>query len=465
MQCPQCNRPLEEDATFCGFCGNQVVPLQARGATIGPADLTTASPDPQIAPTQFAVRDVREQPGAANKAQGFVDRDPQAWQASPPAEQVKPETKYGGVQTPQTPPASPSRRFAGGNRSRLILLILLVLVLIAAGSIGGVLLLKNAATPAANGQVTFFDSQGGSSGAGGDTDALTITINNLSAPPSGSQYNAWLINDQNEQIIALGTLVQRGQTFTLRYNGDSTSGHKGTNLLGAGNKLEVTQEQGAVNVPTGKAVLAGIFPPLAFIHIRHLLFAFPSTPHHTGLLVGLLSQAQHLNTQAQLLQNTSANNTGAIQCIAQSIVDIVEGSHGSNYQPLGGVCAAQGINDVGDGFGLLGKGYLITAAQHASLAANQTDSTNHIREFAGHVEIATTNITGWATTIDLDALNLLKNPGNNTGEIVKLASQIYNGVDINGNGHVDPIAGEAGAITAYLQGQIIAQLPLIVPVS
>ena len=456
MQCPRCNRPLEEDATFCGFCGNQIAPQQARGETVGPTDATMLAPKSQRATA-------REQMETVQSAPGMVDRGFSAWQApSPqPAEYVQPQTSYGTAQTRQTPSTPPSRR-SGGNRSRIILLVLIVLVLIAGGTIAGALLLRNAATPAASGQVTFFDSQGGSSGAAGVTDALTITINNLSTPPSGSQYNAWLINNQNEQIITLGTLLQKGQTYTLRYTGDGSNGHSGTNLLGAANKLEVTQEQGAVSVPTGKVVLAGTFPPNAFIHIRHLLFQFPTTPHHIGLLVGLLGQTKLLNAQAQSLQNTSANNSGAIQCIAQSIVNIIEGVHGSHYQSMGANC---GNIQTGDGFGLLGRGYLITAAQHAALAANQNDSTNNIRLFAGHVEIATTNITGWATTIDLDALNLLANPNDNnsiTG-IVKLANQTYNGVDINGDGHVDPVANEAGAITAYLQGQNMAQLPLIVP--
>lgn len=457
MQCPRCNRPLEAGATFCGFCGNQLSPLQAQGATVGPTDATILAPNPQWS-------SARDQMETVQSAPSIVDQSPSAWQApSPrPAEYVQPETKYGSVQTPQTPSTPPTRRSAGGNRSRIILLVVIVLVLIAGGTIGGALFLRNAAGVAASGQVTFFDSQGGSTGAVGGTDALTITINNLSTPPSGSQYNAWLINNQNEGIVALGALVQQGQTYTLRYTGDGSHGHSGTNLLGAGNKLEVTQEQGTVTVPTGKVVLAGTFPPLAFIHIRHLLFQFPSTPHKIGLLVGLLGQTKLLNAQAQLLQNTSANNTAAIQCIAQSIVNIIEGAHGSHFHSMGANC---GNIATGDGFGLLGKGYLVTAAQHAALAANQTDSTDNIRLFAGHVEIATTNITAWATTIDLDALNLLANPNDNnsiTG-IIKLANQAYNGVDINGDGHVDPVAGEAGAITAYLQGQNMAQLPLIVP--
>ena len=86
---------------------------------------------------------------------------------------------------------------------------MLILILIAGASIGGALLLHRTSATAASGQITFFDSQSGISGAAGNTDALTFTINNLPAPPSGSQYNAWLINDQNEQIIALGALAQQ----------------------------------------------------------------------------------------------------------------------------------------------------------------------------------------------------------------------------------------------------------------
>ncbi len=452
MQCPRCNHFLEEEATFCGFCGTQIVPLQARGATIRPQEEATV-----IAPSSREVP-AKGQFDTVQNAPGIVDRGFPAWQA--------PHIP----QTPLTTPVPSSQPTSRGNRPRILLagkrsrifIILLVLIIIAGGTIAGALALKNATTPAASGQITFFDSQGGASG---NTDALTITINNLAAPPSGSQYNVWLISDRSEQIIAPGTLVQQGQNYTLHYNGDGSRRHQGTNLLGAGNKIEITQEQGAVTVPTGKVVLIGTFPPLAFVHIRHLLYQFPTTPGHIGLLVGLLEQTRLLNEQAQLLQRAGPGNNTAIQCFAQSIIDIVEGAHGSHFQPVGGNC---GNIATGDGFGLLGNnnGYLLTAAQHASLAANQADSTDTIREFAGQVEIATTNINGWATSIDLNALNVISNPNDNTSiaNIVKLANQAYNGVDINGDGHVDPVAGEAGAITAYLQGQLMAQLPVIVPV-
>ena len=118
---------------------------------------------------------------------------------------------------------------------------------------------------------------------------------------------------------------------------------------------------------------------------------------------------------------------------------------------------------MGDGFGILGQGYATTAAAHAALAATQPDSTNTIRLHAGHVEIATNNIQGWVTTVDQDALKLLANPSDTPviQEIVNLSDHAYHGVDTNGDEQIDPVPGEAGAITAYIHGQLMAGLPLI----
>jgi len=212
-------------------------------------------------------------------------------------------------------------------------------------------------------------------------------------------------------------------------------------------------------LPTGKIVLAGTFPPFAFVHIRHLLFSFPTTPNKIGLLVGLLNQIQLLNAQAVLLQSFVANkNQNAIGCAAQSIVDIIDGTQGQHFQPLPAECANASITAIGDGFGLLGtNAYIQTASQHASLAATQPDSTDNIRQFATQVEATMSSLNGSVTTIEQDALNLLSNPANTAKvqEIVTLANHAFNG---------DPSSGAAGATAAYLQGQMMATLPLV-PVS
>jgi hypothetical protein len=372
----------------------------------------------------------------------------------------------GRRETP-SPTILPKMAAAPRPRERRFFLVLAValLVLLAGGTVLTIGLLRDRQTASSNGlalnaggQVLFLDSTNGTGG----TDALRISINGLSSAPAGSHYDAWLVDEAAEHTILLGELGTQGGISTLNFAGNGKNGEVGTNLLSSGNVVEVTQEQGTVQLPAGKVLLVATFPPKAFVHLKHLLFSFPTTPGKIGLLVGLLEQTRLLNAQALALQSiASSQNVTAVACIAQSIVNISEGPQGPHFHPLAVTC---GVSiPTGDGFGILGtNGYAATAATHASLAATQKDTTATIRLHASEVETGTTNITGWVTTIDQDALSLLNNPGNQAGisEIVTLADHAFHGVDSNGNGQIEPIPGEEGAATAYLRGQLMATLTL-----
>jgi hypothetical protein len=183
--------------------------------------------------------------------------------------------------------------------------------------------------------------------------------------------------------------------------------------------------------------------------------------------VGLLQQATVMDQQSQvLLSFIQRQYFVSASCAAQSVVDIVEGASGSHYQPLSADCVARNITEEGDGFGLLGNdGYLAGASDHASLAANSQDASPLIRQHSQHVIIAVTNVTSWLTTLDQDALSILA--GNHDGakaqELATLADQALHGVDTDGDESIDPIAGEAGVVTAYTHGQLLALLDLTPP--
>ena len=432
MQCPKCQAKLDDDTIFCGNCGTQVAPWQARGATVDYAtekSVSEASTLRQRIPTQKVVALPLRQGG-------------RPWNDAPP---------------PSSEP--PFRR-----RPALMVISVVLLLLLAGGTVLAFVLVKkdqdaNGVAANASGQVVYFDGTNGTS----NTDALRIRVNGLLASPAGSHYAAWLVDEAGEHTTVLGKLTNSGGVFSLNFAGNGRNGKAGVNLLGAGNVVEITLEQGNVQLPTGKVLLSATFPPKAFIHIKHLLFSFPTTPGKIGLLVGLLDQTRLLNAQALALQSLAGNgNAAAVACIAQSIIDISEGQHGTHYQPLPATCGAS--LPTGDGFGILGtNSYASTAAAHASLAATQSDSTPTIIQHASEVEAAATDITGWVTTIDQDALKLLSNPGDSASiqEIVALADHAFHGVDSNGNGQIDPIANEEGAATAYLRGQLMATLAFV----
>src|SRR5579885_1099053 len=425
MFCPNCNEPLEAGASFCGNCGNQVAPIYARGATIG---------------------EVADRARVGDRIRNFPVQSPPRFPIYSPANQPLRSTPA----LPALPPRSP--RFDNGPV--LLIALLLLVIVITCGTIALITNNHNGATGTIQGQVSFSDNQGGQD----RSNVININISGLDAPPNGSQYHAWLLNDQTEQILSLGILIAQNQKFTLNFT------DKGTNLLAQGDRIEITQEQGDVKLPTGKVVLSAKFPPLAFIHIKHLLVSFPGTPGNIGLMVGVREQARQLNTQAGLLKNASTNGNPLIaQCIAQNMIDIIEGAQKSHSRSLPPLCGVVNITLSGDGFGLLGpKGYLATASTHASLAATQPDSTDIIKTQARDVITATDNIKGWATTVDQDAHALLTNPGDTAKiqEIFTLSDHILNGVDINNDESIDPVPGEAGAITGYIHAQLMATLTL-----
>lgn len=442
IQCSNCNATIDEEAAFCSDCGKQIRRPQVTGAAA--AQYKTEPLDDS--PTLISSRETRER-------QKRVEGSPPRGNLSYVAASDRPEQ----ADSPLLPSHPQPRR---GNFGRIALFAALILLLLVGASVGASVFLKKNTPPvsaSANGQVVFLDGQNST----GHTDALKMRINGLQMPPSGSQYDAWLVNEQAEQSVPLGTLLAKDGAFTLNFAGD---GHH-TNLLGTGNKIEITLEQGDVKLPTGKVILAGTFPPLAFEHIKHLLFSTPPTPGQIGVLIGLQDQTQLLNEQALALRNIAASgNAFAIQCMAQSLIDIIEGAHGPHFRQLSGPCVFLNITATGDGFGLLGpNSYVGRAAEHASLAATQPDATDNIRKYAGEVEIAINNIKGWVTAIEQDGLNLLTDPKNTTHvqEMVTLSDQAHHGVDIDGDARVDPVPGEAGAIMAYLYGQLMATLPLV----
>ncbi len=391
----------------------------------------------------------------------------------PSSSQVSPYQQSGSYTPPPPPygpsgPQIPSPRKEWKKTSRLfVFLAVLALVVVVIGGVAWALTRTGPKTTSpppvttvvTKGEVSFLDSQ---DKAPGGTDALKITATGLPNLPDGSQYDAWLIDTANEQILPLGSLSKSDpNTFALSFPNASSQSH--TNLIGAGNKIDVTREQGQATHPTGNVVLSVTFPPKAFVHIRHLLFKFPTTPGNIGLLPGLLNETQKVDALSQMLQSNSSN-TASVACIAQAMINVIEGKNGTNYRPLADSCASVGIGDalIGDGFGILGKGYISTAAGHAALAASQSDTTDTIRQYAKDVETSTDSIKVVMTKIDEDALQLLTHPATTAqvSEIVSLSDHAYHGFDQNGDGKVGPVVGEAGALTAYTSGQHMATLAL-----
>lgn len=355
---------------------------------------------------------------------------------------------------------APAPSFAALRVGRIRIAIGATLALLLALS-ATLAVLQNRPTPvpAITGTVQYID------GLAGAFSGVSLHINRLPAPPAGAHYHAWIIDTSNEQILSLGDMVADHQTFALTYPGTAV----GRNLLGAGNLIEVTLERSTSDVPLGNIVASGVFPTKAFVHISHLLYSFPATPAKIGLLIGLRSQIELLDSHAHQLTSAVSQYPDTTPCLVQSMMNIIEGTKGSDYQAPSAACAPLGLDD-GDGFGLLASsatvtsGYLLDASDHAALAIQQPDATAMLHVHGGRLITAIDNISQQVTLMKGDLLALLKGPASASllASVITLADNADYGIgetaNENATTNMKPSLG--GVQFAYAEGHALAELQL-----
>jgi serine/threonine protein kinase len=297
-------------------------------------------------------------------------------------------------------------------------------------------------------------------------DQITISAK-LATPPTGTQYEAWLINDTGEQRRSLGVLTQdtSGQ-FTVTYvDGQSR------NLLEGFSRMEITVEPNPDDNPnsSGQVAYSSSIPPGSLMHIRHLLVQIDETPNKIGMAVGLVNDTKLIKKSADaMLEAYNTGNTKNIHANAEAIINLIVGKQEPTlYKDWDGNGK---INDPGTGYGLLlngdQAGYVGGVIDHTKLAADATDSTAEIRVHSEHIVICAKNVETWANQLRDIAIRIA---GAKSGQIVEadvrsastIANQMLNGIDINGNETIDPIPGEGGAITAYQHADYMSDMQIL----
>jgi hypothetical protein len=192
------------------------------------------------------------------------------------------------------------------------------------------------------------------------------------------------------------------------------------------------------------------------------------TPNKIGMIDGLKNNATLLNQTAEtMFAAYEANQPKDIRSNAEAIINLIVGNQDSSYVDWD---TDGTINDPGDGYGLLVNGdqtgYVGGTHHHSSYSAEAVDSIPNIRLHNEHVEISIHNIEEWAIQLRDTTKRIVQAPeGANIDadmrNAVTLANQILNGLDINGNEVIEPIAGEGGAITAYQHAYYLADMPIM----
>jgi hypothetical protein len=223
-------------------------------------------------------------------------------------------------------------------------------------------------------------------------DAITISTDGMPPPPEGSQYEAWLIEDDGEHRISIKTL-----TFDPSNQGLLTfTDAEGRNLLGRYSGLEITLEPDPDNNPNSSNDVAYSvrLPEDGLTHVRHLLYLFPATPNQTGFIYGLDADTRLLNEAAnQMLTAFEAGNETEVSLHAERMLNLIVGSQQpDDYKDWNG---NGNIDDPGDGYGLLlngeNLGYIQGTYSHADLALTSPNATQNMITHGDHVKACADN--------------------------------------------------------------------------
>src|SRR5687768_6366847 len=162
-------------------------------------------------------------------------------------------------------------------------------------------------------------------------DQVTISTSSLEAPPQGSQYEAWLIQDDGEQRISLGAIAfDRQNQGSLAFVDDN-----GQNLLGKYRTLEITREPDPDPSPNSSndVAFSASLPPDGLAHIRHLLVSFNATPEQIGFIRGLDADTLLLHESAQqMLSSFEARDEAGLDLHAERMLNVILGSQSEEYK-------------------------------------------------------------------------------------------------------------------------------------
>lgn len=300
-------------------------------------------------------------------------------------------------------------------------------------------------------------------------DKAAISLAGLPAPETGAHYEVWFLSAEEGIWRRAGGVhmdaTDQGQLAFIDPDQE--------NILSSFDQVEVTIEANNdpnPNEPSGDVIASSVFPPLALIHVRHLLTSFHGAPDEIALIQGLWRSVDRVDDSIIELQQALENGDEAlVRTKNEEIINqLVGGADAARYRDWN---ENGTVDDPGDGFGVLangedgGLGYIPVTANHAVFAAEAPDATENIRQRSSQVVTCIENMEGWSEQLLGLALKLQETPfGAEMQPIVlemkTLSDQILFGTDANGNGLIEPIPGEGGGDTAYAYAYFMAEMPL-----
>ena len=223
-------------------------------------------------------------------------------------------------------------------------------------------------------------------------------------------------------------------------------------------------------LPSADKPLIHTIPAGGILHIRHLTYSWQGNPPYAvgfhagtpkGIAVGLREQAWAAWLHADLSLNSTT--LADAKAHAEHVVNIIEGSTGTNFGDLDGDGSTQ---NPGDGFGVLN--YAADTVAHAGLSASAAADDPVIVRHAQEAVDSANNVWAWTKDARDGALDAQSAPDLLTFQLIMqnvqtILNRAFWGFDADADGTAGRIPGEGGAVQAYWAAQDMGQYLLTPP--
>jgi hypothetical protein len=169
-----------------------------------------------------------------------------------------------------------------------------------------------------------------------------------------------------------------------------------------------------------------------------------------------------------MLTSFETRDEADVRSQAERMLNLIVGRQSKNYRDWN---EDGNVDDPGDGYGLLlngeNVGYIQGSFTHADLARQSPDASQNMLTHGEHVKICATNMGEGTPQLRDQLMAILGTPLDSPDlegmirKAVSLADQIRNGIDVDGNEHVEPVPGEGGATTAYEHTYYMADMVIV----
>ncbi len=321
------------------------------------------------------------------------------------------------------------------------------------------------------GTAWFYDTRG-------QDDSVEVHITALPRAAKGMVYVAWLVNPYRpDQVLMIGSFTpDRTGTVSLRSDQRVDFNPQVQSLRHIFSKVVVTLEKAEEQwqKPIGTPVVQGSLNISTLTTLTPIFVRSLYTPKQVALLMGLHTQTRAMaRWLANMVEAQQHGDSANVRIDVLRLLYLLEGTHGVDVTHLN-LAGQQNVASSGDGVGLLSATTPCKQDQHGCgyldmvRAAVQTLMTQQLvpRPVAQKILTTLATMSQLAQRMQQISLPLATLSKLDTPTLRLLATlenqldALLNGSDHNGDGNIDPIAGEAATAQLYTYVQQLGAIEL-----